>query len=92
VVPHRSSSASSSPRAHQKSNHLRKWGSLNNSADLNSSLTSHSAREPNWNQDEGYLKIYIKGRGIALYAPSEVTDFDVSKVGDAPNEKLQLEW
>ncbi|XP_050404187.1 echinoderm microtubule-associated protein-like 2 isoform X5 [Patella vulgata] len=114
LVPHRGSS-SSSPRPHHKSsNHLKKWGSLSNSADLsNTSLTSsrsptrrsfsHSnlsqrptshrgSREPNWNQAEGYLKVFLKGRGVALYAPSDLTDFDVGTVGEAPNEKLQLEW
>lgn len=27
-----------------------------------------------------------------MYAPTSMEDFDISKLGQAPSEKLQLEW
>ncbi|XP_036363554.1 echinoderm microtubule-associated protein-like 2 isoform X5 [Octopus sinensis] len=51
-----------------------------------------SSKEPFWNLDEGYLKIYLRGRPINLYAPSNVTDFSTTKTVEPPSEKLQLEW
>jgi len=56
---------------------------------------SHSARgskEPMWNQDDAFIKMDIRGRKISLYAPSTLTDYSLSKPGELPTEKLQLEW
>ena len=36
--------------------------------------------------------MYLKGRAVNMYAPSDITDFDISKPGELPSEKLQLEW
>ncbi|KAJ8308865.1 hypothetical protein KUTeg_013739 [Tegillarca granosa] len=57
-----------------------------------SSGSRESTKEPLWNQEEGYLKIYLRGRAVNLYAPSSVADYNVSKIANAPEEKLRLEW
>eukprot|EP00105_Crassostrea_gigas_P010550 XP_011425878.1 PREDICTED: echinoderm microtubule-associated protein-like 2 isoform X6 [Crassostrea gigas] len=54
------------------------------------------SRDPEWRaaqlKEEGYVKIYLRGRAINLYAPTSVENVDVTSVADPPSEKLQLEW
>ncbi|XP_048738244.1 echinoderm microtubule-associated protein-like 2 isoform X4 [Ostrea edulis] len=50
------------------------------------------SRDPEWRSEEGYVKIYLRGRAINLYAPTSVENVDVASVADPPSEKLQLEW
>lgn len=42
--------------------------------------------------EEGYLKMYLKGRAVTMHAPTSVEDYNLSKSGEAPDERLQLEW
>ncbi|XP_048259670.1 echinoderm microtubule-associated protein-like 2 isoform X13 [Haliotis rufescens] len=95
LISHRSTTPPQSRSYHSSRNStpLKKWSSLSNSADLsNSQITPNNSREPVWNTEEGYLKIYIRGRPITLYAPSALTDYNLSKIGEAPSETLQVEW
>ncbi|XP_067680201.1 echinoderm microtubule-associated protein-like 2 isoform X13 [Haliotis asinina] len=105
LISHRSTTPPQSRSYHSSRNStpLKKWSSLSNSADLsNSQITPNkrhnlqangdSSREPVWNTEEGYLKIYIRGRPVTLYAPSTLTDYNLSKIGEAPSETLQVEW
>ncbi|XP_041351866.1 echinoderm microtubule-associated protein-like 2 isoform X3 [Gigantopelta aegis] len=63
-------------------------------SNLTARPSARGSRDPVWNQvcDEGYLKIFLKGRAVSLFAPSSLSDFNISKVGEAPSERLQLEW
>lgn len=46
-----------------------------------------------YNAEEGMLKIYLKGRPINLYAPSDVMEeYDVAAPLPAPDQKLNLQW
>ncbi|XP_067680198.1 echinoderm microtubule-associated protein-like 2 isoform X11 [Haliotis asinina] len=95
LISHRSTTPPQSRSYHSSRNStpLKKWSSLSNSADLsNSQITPNNSREPVWNTEEGYLKIYIRGRPVTLYAPSTLTDYNLSKIGEAPSETLQVEW
>ena len=41
------------------------------------------------------MKIYLRGRAVNLYAPSDLPesfDTEMKRIGDPPQEKLQLEW
>ncbi len=39
------------------------------------------------------LKMYLRGRCINLYAPTDIAaDYDFSAVSDVPEEQLKLEW
>lgn len=88
--------SAASPRTNTPS---KKWSSMSNSLD---SSTLHRdggkrgskprSRDPEWRAEEGYVKIYLRGRAINLYAPTSVENVDVSSVADPPPEKLQLEW
>uniref|UniRef100_A0A0B7B2X3 HELP domain-containing protein n=1 Tax=Arion vulgaris TaxID=1028688 RepID=A0A0B7B2X3_9EUPU len=88
-----SSRATSKNSRHSSALSLSKWSSLGTSAEMaNSALTPTSSKEPHWNQDEGHIRLSIRGRGVNLSTPSDLTDYDISKQEDAPSEKLQLEW
>eukprot|EP00105_Crassostrea_gigas_P010551 XP_011425879.1 PREDICTED: echinoderm microtubule-associated protein-like 2 isoform X7 [Crassostrea gigas] len=92
--------SAASPRTNTPS---KKWSSMSNSLD---SSTLHRdggkrgskprSRDPEWRaaqlKEEGYVKIYLRGRAINLYAPTSVENVDVTSVADPPSEKLQLEW
>ncbi|GFS03266.1 echinoderm microtubule-associated protein-like 1 [Elysia marginata] len=77
--------------AHHQS--MAKWSSLATAGEMsNTNLTPTSSKDPQWNQDDGCLKIYIRGRAINMYGPSDLGDYNISKQADPPSEKLQLEW
>ena len=40
----------------------------------------------------GLIKMYIKGRPVVLYAPSDVASYDITKPNKPPKQTLQLEW
>ncbi|KAH9509077.1 Echinoderm microtubule-associated protein-like 1 [Bulinus truncatus] len=53
---------------------------------------SQRSKEPQWNQEEGSLRLFLRGRALTFYGPSELTDYSISKQAEAPAETLQLEW
>ncbi|KAK9511688.1 hypothetical protein O3M35_000303 [Rhynocoris fuscipes] len=54
---------------------------------------SSSTRDAVYNEEEGTLKMYLRGRPVILYAPSELTtNYDVTKVAAPPHQRLKLEW
>ncbi|XP_062595221.1 echinoderm microtubule-associated protein-like 2 isoform X6 [Saccostrea cucullata] len=69
----------------------KKWSSMSNSLD-SPSFHRDGSREAEWRAEEGYVKIYLRGRAINLYAPTSVENVDVTAVADPPSEKLKLEW
>ena len=42
--------------------------------------------------DDGILRMYLRGRAVNMYAPTNVGDYQVNKPGAPPNDKLKLEW
>ncbi|XP_070578135.1 77 kDa echinoderm microtubule-associated protein-like isoform X3 [Ptychodera flava] len=50
------------------------------------------SKEAYYNREEGVVKIYLRGRGISLYSPSDMKNYSINKGGQAPTEKLKLEW
>ncbi|XP_065208639.1 echinoderm microtubule-associated protein-like 2 isoform X2 [Planococcus citri] len=68
--------------------HMRPLPSQNLTAHL-----KHGTRDTSYNSEEGSLRMYLRGRPICLYAPTEVMDsYDISKVSTAPQSRLKLEW
>ncbi|CAH1792966.1 unnamed protein product [Owenia fusiformis] len=57
-----------------------------------STPTRPRSKETTFNSEERCLKMYLRGRPISLYAPSDLEDYNMSKVGEPPTEKLKLEW
>ncbi len=43
--------------------------------------------------DDGILKMYVRGRCLNLYAPTDMAaDYDLNADSEAPSEQLKLEW
>lgn len=52
-----------------------------------------STRDAVYNDEDGSLRVFLRGRPINLYAPSaEIATYDITKVAKAPTTKLKLDW
>ncbi|XP_078145487.1 echinoderm microtubule-associated protein-like 1 isoform X2 [Centroberyx gerrardi] len=50
-------------------------------------------RDPVFNAEEGYVKMYLKGRPITMYMPKELVDsYCLEARADLPSNKLKLDW
>nr|XP_054597597.1 echinoderm microtubule-associated protein-like 1 isoform X6 [Nothobranchius furzeri] len=50
-------------------------------------------RDPVFNAEEGYVKMYLKGRPITMFMPKEQVDaYCLESRGELPNNKLKLDW
>ncbi|XP_032355368.1 echinoderm microtubule-associated protein-like 1 isoform X7 [Etheostoma spectabile] len=50
-------------------------------------------REPVFNAEEGYVKMYLKGRPITMYMPKDQVDsYCLEARADLPSNKLKLDW
>ncbi|XP_030763624.1 echinoderm microtubule-associated protein-like 2 isoform X4 [Sitophilus oryzae] len=53
----------------------------------------HGTKDAQYNEEEKTVKLYLKGRPIILYAPTEITDnYEITKVSTAPTQRLKLDW
>uniref|UniRef100_A0A1B6C405 Uncharacterized protein n=2 Tax=Clastoptera arizonana TaxID=38151 RepID=A0A1B6C405_9HEMI len=53
----------------------------------------HGTRDALYNEEEGTLRMYLRGRPVILYAPTSMADnYDITKVATAPHSKLKLDW
>ncbi len=53
----------------------------------------HGTKEATYSNEEGALKMFIRGRPVQLFAPSSMVDkYDLSKVCPAPSTRPKLEW
>lgn len=48
--------------------------------------------EPTYDQEDKYVRMYLRGRPVPLYAPSKTEDYDVRAPQDSPDAELKLEW
>lgn len=50
-------------------------------------------RDPVFNAEEGYVKMYLKGRPITMFMPKEKVDsYCLEAKADLPSNKLKLDW
>ncbi|KAM3595114.1 uncharacterized protein V6R79_018202 [Siganus canaliculatus] len=50
-------------------------------------------RDPVFNAEEGYVKMYLKGRPITMFMPKEQVDsYCLEARADLPSSKLKLDW
>ena len=50
-------------------------------------------KDATYNDEDGALRMYLRGRPVTLYAPTAVAEtFSLNKVSPAPAQKLKLEW
>lgn len=56
-------------------------------------LFAYSTQTCSYNEEDGTVKMFLRGRPIILNATSDVKEiYDVTKVQPAPNKKLKLDW
>uniref|UniRef100_A0A1A7Y087 Echinoderm microtubule associated protein like 1 n=1 Tax=Iconisemion striatum TaxID=60296 RepID=A0A1A7Y087_9TELE len=50
-------------------------------------------RDPVFNAEEGYVKMYLKGRPVTMFMPKEQVDtYCLESRGELPSNKLKLDW
>ncbi|XP_031616634.1 echinoderm microtubule-associated protein-like 2 isoform X2 [Contarinia nasturtii] len=66
----------------------------NSTGDFNAqSALVGSTQTCSYNEEDGTVKMFLRGRPIILNASSDAKDtYDVTKVQPAPNKKLKLDW
>lgn len=57
------------------------------------SLIIYSTKDAVYNDEDKTIKIYLRGRPVILYAPSDLAEnYNISKVSTAPSRRLKLDW
>ena len=52
-----------------------------------------STKEASFNPEDGYVKMYIRGRPVQLFVPTSMNDtYALSKVSPAPQLRPKMEW
>uniref|UniRef100_A0A8C1BJ12 EMAP like 1 n=1 Tax=Cyprinus carpio carpio TaxID=630221 RepID=A0A8C1BJ12_CYPCA len=73
-----------------KSNRTRAGSTGSNSS---GKKATEKYREPVFSADEGYVKMYLKGRPITMYMPKDLVDtYCLEAKADLPPKKLKLDW
>ncbi|XP_037833833.1 echinoderm microtubule-associated protein-like 1 isoform X3 [Kryptolebias marmoratus] len=50
-------------------------------------------RDPVFNAEEGYVKMYLKGRPVTMFMPKDQVDsYCLESRGELPSNKLKLDW
>lgn len=56
-------------------------------------LLKHGTRDATYNEEEGSVRFFLRGRPVVLYAPTAIAEtYDMLKVATAPQTRLKLEW
>ncbi|XP_077290985.1 echinoderm microtubule-associated protein-like 2 isoform X2 [Arctopsyche grandis] len=59
----------------------------------NGPTLKHGTHTCQYNDDDGTVRMFLRGRPIVLHAPSAVLDtYDLNKVAPPPHTKLKLDW
>nr|XP_049700206.1 echinoderm microtubule-associated protein-like 2 isoform X6 [Helicoverpa armigera] len=66
----------------------------NSTGDFNAQglLPNSSTHTCQYNEEDGSMRMYLRGRPVVLYGPSEHEGLDPAKVAPPPQSKLKLEW
>ncbi|XP_076252565.1 echinoderm microtubule-associated protein-like 2 isoform X2 [Rhynchophorus ferrugineus] len=53
----------------------------------------HGTKDAQYNDEDKSVKMFIRGRPVILYAPTDVADtYEITKVSTAPGQRLKLDW
>ncbi|XP_053608612.1 echinoderm microtubule-associated protein-like 2 isoform X2 [Plodia interpunctella] len=58
----------------------------------NGSILKHGTHTCQYNEEDGSMRMYLRGRPVVLYGPSDQDALDPAKVAPPPQSKLKLEW
>ncbi|CAG9860783.1 unnamed protein product [Phyllotreta striolata] len=70
----------------------RKWNSTGDFNHMPHSDLHSKAKEMSFNDEEKFVKMFLRGKPIILYAPSMQENFEMTKVSKTPSKKLKLDW
>ncbi|XP_043284110.1 echinoderm microtubule-associated protein-like 2 isoform X7 [Venturia canescens] len=104
--PRRPSSYTPPSQLPQRSVHYQSTGSLHSDSPSSSSVSPvpspspratplpvASTRDMKYNEAEGTVRMYLRGRPVVLYVPTPSVDtYDLHKVSTPPQSKLKLDW
>ncbi|XP_078672219.1 echinoderm microtubule-associated protein-like 2 isoform X15 [Branchiostoma floridae x Branchiostoma belcheri] len=97
-TPHReikrwSSGDMSSGQPRSRSSSLDRTSILRQSGRRGSGSQSHSPREASHVQEEGAVRMFLRGRPITMYMPTNMMEsYNFKEKGTLPAEKLKLDW
>ncbi|XP_066583386.1 echinoderm microtubule-associated protein-like 2 isoform X2 [Prorops nasuta] len=53
----------------------------------------HGTRDMQYNEEEGTVRMYLRGRPVVLHVPTPMMDsYDLHKVSTPPQKKLKIDW
>ena len=56
-------------------------------------LLFFSTKDASFNSEDGFVKMYIRGRPVQLFVPTDLTNsYTLSKVSPAPQLRPKVEW
>ncbi|XP_072929850.1 echinoderm microtubule-associated protein-like 2 [Epargyreus clarus] len=58
----------------------------------NGPILKHGTHTCQYNEEDGSMRMYLRGRPVVLYGPSDQDALDPAKVAPPPQNKLKLEW
>ncbi|XP_026332570.1 echinoderm microtubule-associated protein-like 2 isoform X4 [Hyposmocoma kahamanoa] len=58
----------------------------------NGPILKHGTHTCQYNEEDGTMRMYLRGRPVILYGPSDQDNLDPAKVAPPPQQKLKLEW
>ncbi|XP_029171100.1 echinoderm microtubule-associated protein-like 2 isoform X6 [Nylanderia fulva] len=96
----------SSQLPQRRSVHYQSTGSLHSDSPSSSSVSPvpspspratplpvASTRDMQYNEEEGTVRMYLRGRPVVLYVPTPMIEsYDLHKVSTPPQSKLKLDW
>ncbi|XP_028026451.1 echinoderm microtubule-associated protein-like 2 isoform X3 [Bombyx mandarina] len=97
-VPHasqpyrsRNNSTSSKESVSPGVNLTKRWSSTGdfNAQGLIANSSTHTCQ---YNEEDGTMRMYLRGRPVVLHGPSDQDGLDPAKVAPPPQNKLKLEW
>ncbi|XP_037293289.1 echinoderm microtubule-associated protein-like 2 isoform X5 [Manduca sexta] len=97
-VPHppqpyrsRNNSTSSNQSVSPGLNLTKRW---NSTGDFNAQgfISNTSTHTCQYNEEDGSMRMFLRGRPVILYGPSDKEPLDPAKVAPPPQNKLKLEW
>ncbi|XP_050666852.1 echinoderm microtubule-associated protein-like 2 isoform X2 [Leptidea sinapis] len=58
----------------------------------NGPILKHGTHTCQYNEEDGSIRMYLRGRPVVLHGPSDQDTLDPAKVAPPPQNKLKLEW
>lgn len=75
-----------------RARHLKSWR-WERISDCNRTISLCSTRDMQYNEEEGTVRMYLRGRPVILYVPTSMMEsYDLHKVSTPPQSKLKLDW